>query len=394
MTIESLHFVPSKMDEGRADWLRGAKKIAIFRALQLGDLLCVVPALRALRLAAPDAEITLIGLPWAESFVQRFSCYIDAFISFPGFPGLPEKSPELAQLPSFLERVQGERFDVAIQMHGSGALTNPLTTTFGAQLVGGFFTPGQMCLDRDRFLAWHEDEHEILRYLDLMEFFGIETHGATLEFPLLDADFERLRQAAPRLSQPGNYVCIHPGAQLPSRRWLPDRFAAVADRLHALGLDVVLTGTQGERDITHAVLRAMRAPALDLTGKTDLGALAALVAQARLVVCNDTGVSHVATAVATPSVVIASGSAPGRWAPLNRIRHRVLCADVPCRPCMVKTCEIGHPCATKITADNVTDEALQILSSTPSLWPQSPTSADEPVERRRSTRPVRSAATL
>src|SRR5436309_10334628 len=68
-----------------------APRIAILRALKLGDLLCTVPALRSVRAGLPGAKITLIGLPWARTFVDRYSAYIDDFLEFPGYPGLPEQ---------------------------------------------------------------------------------------------------------------------------------------------------------------------------------------------------------------------------------------------------------------------------------------------------------------
>ncbi|MDQ9170455.1 glycosyltransferase family 9 protein [Oxalobacteraceae bacterium R-40] len=338
------------------------RRIAVFRALQLGDMLCTVPALRALRNAAPYATITLIGLPWAASFASRFDEYLDEFVEFPGFPGLPEHTPELNKLPQFISSVQQQRFDFALQMHGSGGLSNPLTVILGAAHNAGFYQPDQYCPDPARFFQWNEHEHEVLRYVRFMTLLGAPEQGTHLEFPLYESDQHALLRSDANLPAPGSYACIHPGSRLPSRRWPPERFAEIADRLAAAGLKIVLTGSPSEASITRSVRKAMRMPSLDLTGKTELGALAMLISDARLLVCNDTGVSHIAAAVATPSIVISSGADAERWAPLDRERHRVLHHPIECRPCPHESCPLpDHPCSRNVSTEMVWEETAGLL---------------------------------
>lgn len=300
------------------------QQIALFRALPgLGDMLCAIPALRALRAALPKTKISLISLPWARAFVQRFHAYLDDFIEFPGYPGLPDRIPELRRFPAFLTSVQARAFDWVVQMHGNGSIINPLVVLLAARRTAGFYLPGQYCPDENYFLPYPDHEPEVWRHLRLLEFLGIPHQGENLEFPLTGADWQEL--AALDLGvRPGQYVCIHPGASVTERCWLPERFAAVADALAADGLPVILTGTARETALTGMVAQAMKHPSINLAGRTGLGALGALLSQARLLVCNDTGVSHLAAALRVPSVVIFTQSDPDRWAPLDRERHRSL----------------------------------------------------------------------
>jgi ADP-heptose:LPS heptosyltransferase len=337
------------------------RRIAVFRALQLGDMLCSVPALRALRRAWPDAHITLIGLPWATRFVERFPSLIDELVVFPGARGFPEQEESDAGLPRFFAAMRDRRFDLAIQMHGSGGPANDIVSQFGAASYAGFRQPHEA--RDDGFIAWPEDLPEPHRYLALMRALGIDATDDALWFPLTPHD--RCEYAALETRhgiEPERLIVLHPGAQLPSRRWPAARFAQVADALSAHGWQIAITGTSNEAAITAAVLGAMAAPALHLTGSTTLGGLAALVARARLVVCNDTGVSHVAAAMRTPSTVIASGSDTRRWAPLDRARHRVLADYPPCRPCAFRDCPYGHPCALNVSVERVVEAALDQLA--------------------------------
>jgi len=334
---------------------RSIERVVVFRALMLGDMLCAVPALRALRAGLPGAEITVIGLPWMRELAQRLDG-IDRFVGFPGHPGLPEAPCDVRELPDFLAQVQDRRYDLAVQLHGSGAIVNPLVASFGARITAGFHDDASWRPNEHAawFVPWPREGHEIDRLLALPAALGCPPRGRDLDFPVCEADRRELAQAWPAW-RAGRYACVHPGSQLPSRRWSIERFAAVADHLAERGLRVVLTGAASERVLVGQVAEAMRHPSIDLSGRTTLWTLGSLVEAAERVVCNDTGISHIASALGTPSVVISSGADVARWAPLDRVRHPVLWAAMPCRPCAHAVCPVEYGCAERVAAADVID---------------------------------------
>lgn len=298
------------------------RRIAVFRALFLGDLLCATPALRALRRRFPAAEITLIGLPWAADLVARLPS-LDHFESFPGFPGLPEVPDRPEATEAFLTRARAHGYDLTLQMHGSGRVSNGVAAALGARATLGYGaeSDGRLTLA----LHWCDDEHETRRWLRLVAALGASTDDVRPEWPRTAAEDTRAAVLLAPATGAGPLIGFHPGAKEPARRWPPARFADLADALaDRHGARVVLTGGPSERDLTATVRGAMRAPALDLAGATDLGAFAAVVARLDLLVTNDTGASHLAAAAGTPSVVLFGPSRPARWAPLDRARHRVV----------------------------------------------------------------------
>ncbi|WP_377154302.1 glycosyltransferase family 9 protein [Roseateles sp. UC29_93] len=332
-------------------------RVLVLRALVLGDLICAVPALRTLREAWPHAHIALIGLPAAREYASRLDC-IDEWIPFPGWPGLPEHPPDLRELPAFLAAMQGGNWDLAIQLHGSGERTNPFLALLGARCNAGFHGPQAWVPARDaaRFFPWPEVGHETQRLLSLCRHLGLPPTSEHLSFPLRDDDEQHLRQAWPGRDEVASYVCLHAGAQLPSRRWPVARFAAVGWALHEAGHTVVLTGTADEGPLVATLasrLAAFHVPCVNLAGQTSLWAFGALLRGARLLVCNDTGVSHVAAALRVPSVVTSCGGDAERWTPVDHVLHRVLSKPAPCRPCALSDCPYGHPCAEALTVAEV-----------------------------------------
>lgn len=338
-------------------------KILVFRALQLGDLLCSVPTLRALRAAHPHARISLLGLPWAATFAGRYAHLLDSFIEFSGYPGLPERPVDVPGVPRLFRRLQREKFDLALQIHGDGSIVNGYMALIGAARVAGFGAAAPFGLCPSQFIPYPHRVPEIERPLMLLDHLGIQRQGTHLELPLSVRDDEELDRFpdARGLSQ-GRFVCIHPGARSPARRWPAERFAAVADALAARGLEIVVTGSLEERSLAWDVIRRMRHKARNLATSMSWTALARLVQRARLLVCNDTGVSHIAAAVRTPSVVVFTAADPQRWAPLDRLRHRSVFAPVPCRPCGYQHCPLGHVCAERVAPEDVLEEAAVLIA--------------------------------
>jgi ADP-heptose:LPS heptosyltransferase len=297
------------------------KKIVVFRALQLGDILCAIPALRALRKAYPLARISYVGLPHTLSLIERFPACFDDFIEFPGYPGLPEQAFDEQKFAGFIKKIKKRGYDLAIQMQGNGSIVNPLVKSFGAKYNAGFCE--HLEEENALFLKYPDYGHEIKRHLALMEHLGIPASDTRLEFPIREADtmaFQELNLPV----EANHYVCIHPGSRGSWRQWPPLYFAAVADFCAEQGFKVIITGTKEELELAQQIGGLMRHMPLICSGKTSLGAVAVLIKNSFGLIANCTGVSHIAAALETPSVIISMDGEPERWGPLNATLHHTI----------------------------------------------------------------------
>ena len=300
--------------------------VVVFRALHLGAMLCAVPAMRALRAALPRTHVALVGLPWARQFADRFSRYVDEFIPFPGHPLLPEQDVPRDGLVDFYAGLCARRFGLAIQLHGGAEAGNEVVSGFGARATAGFCRGRTVVRERSMLLPFPDTGAEPERLQRLMTRLGAAPAGDEFEFPLTREDEEALDASGVGAGLvPGNYLCLHPGARRRDTCWPARCFAEVGDRLAGeFGLRIVLTGSAEEADLGAEVAAQMRHPPVDATGRLPLGALAVLLRGARLLVCNDTGVSHIAAGLKLKSVVIFGQDDVARWAPPDRLLHRCI----------------------------------------------------------------------
>jgi len=276
-------------------------RLVVLRALGLGDLLTAAPALRALARAYPDHDRLLV----APAPLEPLAATIDA-----GLRLVPGGELEPLAAPA-------HNADTAVNLHGRGPESHRLllATRPGRCL---WFEHPDVPASRGA-PAWRPGEHEVTRWCRMLAEHGVPASPAELDI-------------APPPGEPPwdmrGATLIHPGAATAARRWPARRFAEVARAEAARGMRVVLTGGPAERQLAGRVAgNAGLEPSANLAGRTDLAELVRCVAAAGRVVCGDTGVAHLATALGTPSVVLFGPTSPAEWGPpAERTLHRVLWA--------------------------------------------------------------------
>ena len=341
------------------------RKIVILRASRIGDFLCTIPAIRALRQALPAAEIAMITLPLLRDLVLR-SPYIDRFIAFPGFPGMAEQFFSAPKAVQFFQQMQAEPFDLALQMQGSGVYSNPFMLLLGAKATAGFVREGDPSGLLDAALPFPENKHEIRRMLALTAFLGIPAQGVgeELEFPLWQEDYTHADALLAHTKLP--LIGLHPSARDATRRWASERFVEtgkiLAQRCHGT---IVLLGEAEDYPTGEAMSKEItttNTPCLNLMGKTTLPVLGAVIARLSALITNDTGPAHIAYALKTPTVTIFGGGSPTLNGPLNPGPFRVLQFPVPCRPCGYVNCPIGYRCLEHVSVGEVIHSVEELLS--------------------------------
>jgi lipopolysaccharide heptosyltransferase II len=351
-----------------AGW-EGAERILCVRADGLGDLLMTTPAIRALRESGPGRRVTLLTSSWAAEAAWQVPEVDDVLVyDAPWLKATPTRSDSRAE-HAMAALLRECRLDAAVIF--TVYSQSPLPAALLCYLAD---IPLRLahCRENPYQLLTHwvaETEpaqgirHEVQRQLDLVARVGCASRDIRLSLRVsLTARLrvrELLRAAGVRLDKP--WVVLHPGATAASRRYPPEAFAQAARRLvEADGLQLVLSGTQDEAELVASIQAAAGVPSCSLAGRLGFQELCALIAEAHLLIVNNTGPSHVAAAVGTPVVTLYALTNPQHtpWA----VPSRVLFHDVPCRFCYKSICPEGHhDCLRRVHPDAVVEAARALL---------------------------------
>jgi ADP-heptose:LPS heptosyltransferase len=340
------------------------RRILLVRLDNLGDVLLTTPAFRAVRQALPEAHLALLAGP-AGCEVGRLDPDLDETILYHALnedvyfqlPQDPER--EMAAVETLRER----DFDAAIIFTSYKQSALPAAylcylSGIRVRAAGSFEGPGSLLTHRHRYEETVPPKHEALRGLELTEFLGVPPVEPEMVLVPRTEDEEG---AAGLLERHGleRFVLVHPGASASSRAYPPERYREVVEGLAGQsGLRVLVTGGPDEADLTQ---RIAGSTGIAVGGETNFGTFAALVGRATVVVTNNTGTTHVASALKRPVVTVFAGTnPPEQWGPW-RTPNRLLTHPVPCAPCYKRVCPIGHECLTGISPGTVVDAALRLL---------------------------------
>jgi len=353
------------MESGRYQRLTrpGAVRRILVRGTNwIGDAVLTTPALMAVRKGFPQARIALLAKPAIAELLHGHPA-VDEIVLYrdPGpHAGLGGKLT-LARL------LRRGRYDLAMLFQNAFEAA-ALTALAGIPNRYGYATDGRSFLLTHRVPLTPKirRSHQVHYYLELLRPLGIQVEP---EPPTLRTTPDEDAEAIEHLRAFGVdtkkvLIGLNPGSVYgTAKRWLPERFAEVADRVAAEHGGVVLIfGGHGEEELGAALAGRMEAPTVVLSGRTTVRRLMALIKQCRLFITNDTGPMHIATAFGVPTVAIFGPTDPLTTSPFGS-GHELVRHPVDCSPCLLRECPIDHRCMQGISVEMVHAAAMRQLGT-------------------------------
>jgi heptosyltransferase-2 len=341
---------------------RAVRRILVRVPNWIGDAVMCTPALDALRELFPSAEVTVLARSVIADVLKGHAA-VDRCLVY-DFRGRHAGLTGKWSLAGELRRLH---FDLAVLFQ------NAFEAALLAYLGGvprrlGYATDGRSFLLSDAVTVPGKGVHQIVYYGNLLRGLG---HGGPLGPPRLFLAEDEERRMAGRLAEAGIdegdlVVGVNPGSTYGgAKRWLPERFGSVADRLvtrYGAGrpVRVLIVGAPGEEALGRAVASGMQAPAVEWSGRTTVRELMAVVKRCGIFVTNDTGPMHIAAAFGVPVVAVFGPTDASTTGPFGTA-HTIIREPVDCSPCLLRECPIDHRCMTRVPVEAVYVAAARTL---------------------------------
>jgi heptosyltransferase II len=326
----------------------------------IGDAVMTLPAVAAIRKSFLRARISILVKPWvAELFYINPN--VDEVILFHD-PGI--HSGIMGKFKLSME-LRERHFDAAI------LLQNAIEAAIIAKLAGIPIRAGYNSDVRGMLLTHSVQRtpairavHQVDYYLEMVKSLGCQSAGRDIDLRIP----EEYRQLGDTILAPYGLgrerflVGMAPGATYgPAKKWFPERFAEIADRLmERFPVQVLLFGSASDRDSIGAVARNAKHELIDLTGKTSLKEAISLISRCRLFISNDSGLMHIAGALDIPTIAIFGSTNPITTSPMGS-HTMVIRKDVSCSPCLKVSCPTDFRCMDLIKVNEVYHAAEDML---------------------------------
>ena len=329
------------------------KNILIIKMSSLGDVLHTLPFAGELRKLYPQARISWLVHPQFAGFVPD-PPVIDEVLYFDKAKfkkmGLGDKLKYFCEMRQLLH---SKHFDLVIDMQGLFKSAVMAAISGCDNRIGYWEMREGSCLVSRGIKGEHAHDHVIERYLDVARYLGAKVDQVEFPMPNLDKEAKAINAKLQEQGVAGDYVVFVPGARWVTKEWPVEHYATLAQKIAAEGKYIVLAG--GPDDAAKgAKIKELSGTekVVDLTGKTSLRELAALIKGCQVYISADTGPLHFAAALKKPLVAMYGPTKADRTGPYGSDRASVLLTPAKCAGCLKKACNDWH-CMHDITPEMV-----------------------------------------
>jgi lipopolysaccharide heptosyltransferase II len=339
--------------------LKGREKFLIVRTDRIGDVVLSLPVLEAIKRKYPDSQVTMLVSSYTRDLLLN-NPWVDETII--------DEQAGLGQFYRLARLIREGKFDVAVLLRPTLRLALLLFLSRIKVRIGTGYRAYQVLFNYKIYQHRKTIERHELEYnLDMLAPLGISSEGSVPRIFLSAEEGKSSRRMLEDLNvnPQDTKIVIHPGSGHSSLNYPLEKLALLADKLiEGFSARIVLTGSKKESDISEKLKGSMVNQPIDLTGKTDLRALCALLNAADLFISSSTGPMHVAAALGTPVVALFSPlfvASPKRWGPYGEEHEVVLPPVSTCYKCEPEKCSYFN-CMDMIEPDEILSRVKNILS--------------------------------